>query len=159
MKNLTLIGRVERVDFPQLSLKRIPAKIDTGADASSIWASSVVVEDEVLKVVLFGAGSAHYTGDVLAFEKGAYEVTRVANSFGHREFRYKIKMALSVKGRTIRGSFTLSDRSNKMYPILIGRSLLNRKFIVDVSRGSPLRYAERIRKKMLQKELIKRNLK
>lgn len=156
MKELTLIGRAERVDFPGLHLERIPAKIDTGADSSSIWANAQLKRDGSLEVVFFAPESPFYTGDVHTYGKDEYEVTRVSNSFGQREVRYKLWLSIVVNGRRIRGSFTLADRATKLYPILLGRRLLNGKFLVDVSQGEPLLKEERQRRQKLEKE-IKRN--
>ena len=50
-------------------------------------------------------------------------------------------------------TFTLSDRSMQVYPVLIGRSTLNGKFVVDVSRGSPLLAEEERRSAELQKNI------
>lgn len=152
-RDLTIIGRAERVEFPELGFKKVPAKIDTGADASSIWGSAVVDEHGKLDVVFFGPGSELYDGKVHVFPKSAYSITRVANSFGHKELRYKVKLSIKVKGRAIRGTFTLSDRSNKLYPVLLGRALLTKKFLVDVSKGTPLREAEKRRLERLEQEL------
>jgi hypothetical protein len=143
--NLTIIGRAERAD--------LPVKIDTGADASAIWAHATNIKDGALHVVFFGESSAFYTGKVHVFEPSDFVVTRVANSFGTKEIRYKIKLRIKIKGKLINGTFTLSDRSQKLYPILIGRRLLARKFLVDVSVGSPLKAAEEERKLKLQKEM------
>lgn len=154
MKELTIIGRAERVDLPQLSLKHVPAKIDTGADASSIWATATVDERGKLDVVFFGPDSPLYDGQIHIFPKSAYSITRVSSSFGHREIRYKLKLRIKVKGRIIKGSFTLADRSTKLYPILLGRSLLKNKFIVDVSKGKPLIAEEKARRQKLQDELL-----
>lgn len=154
MKELMIIGRAERVELPQLSLKHIPAKIDTGADASSIWATASVDEHGKLDVVFFGPESEFYDGEVHVFPKSAYSVTRVSSSFGHREIRYKLKLKIKVHGRIINGSFTLADRSKKLYPILLGRSLLKNKFIVDVSKGKPLVNQEKARRQKLQDELL-----
>lgn len=153
MKELTLIGRAEKATFPDLGVKQVPVKIDTGADACSIWASATEFENNRLHVIFFDKGSAWYSGDEHVFKKGEYTITRVANSFGHRQIRYKVKLSIKLKGRPIRGSFTLSDRSNKLYPVLIGRTLLKNKFVVDVSKGSPLRKEERERSLRLRKEL------
>lgn len=153
MDSLTIIGRAEKVTFIDLGLKRIPVKIDTGADASSIWANVAETRANDLYVVFFGEGSEFYTGDEHVFHKGEYDITRVANSFGHKEIRYKIKLRIKLKGRIIKGTFTLSDRSTKLYPALIGRSLLTKKFLVDVSKGNPLRTAEKERAKRLRQEL------
>ena len=153
MKDLVIIGRAEKAVFPDLGVKQVPVKIDTGADACSIWAKATEFENERLHVVFFGEGSSLYSGEEHVFKKNEYSITRVANSFGHREIRYKVKLLIKIKGRLIRGSFTLSDRSNKLYPVLIGRTLLMDKFIVDVSKGSPLREQERTRAEKLRQEL------
>jgi hypothetical protein len=153
MKELTLIGRAERVELPQLSLKKVPAKIDTGADASSIWGAGSVDEQGHLHVIFFGEGSPFYDGTTHVFPKKEYSITRVSSSFGHREIRYKLKLQIKVNGRLILGSFTLADRSKKLYPLLLGRSLLKHKFLVDVSKGKPLIAEERKRREKLQNEL------
>ena len=149
----TIIGRAERADLLDLDVKSVPVKIDTGADTSSIWAHVVERRDDNLHVVFFGEGSGFYTGKEHVFTEDQYVMTRVANSFGHREVRYKVKLRIRLKRKVINGKFTLSDRSKKLYPILIGRSLLTNKFIVDVSTGNPLRKAERERTKKLRNEL------
>lgn len=154
MKELALIGRAEKVNLPQLSAFKVPAKIDTGADASSIWAHSVKKDGTSLKVTFFGPKSLFYTGEVHTFMSNEYTITRVSNSFGHREIRHKVKLKIAVKGRLINGTFTLADRSTKLYPILIGRSLIKNKFLVDVTKGSPLVAEEKARKAVLREEII-----
>lgn len=153
MKDLIIIGRAERVHLPELTKQRIPVKIDTGADACSIWASVTDEKNGKLHVVFFGPESKYYDGKEHVFYTKDYSLTRVANSFGHKELRYKVKLKIVIKDRTIRGTFTLSDRSKKLYPILIGRSLLRSKFIVDVSKGKPLIAEERKRAQRLKIEL------
>ena len=150
---LTVIGRAERADLVDMGIDGVPVKVDTGADASSIWAHVVERRDDNLHVVFFGEDSDFYTGEEHVFSEDEYTVTRVANSFGHREVRYKAKLRIRLKRRTINGTFTLSDRSKKLYPVLIGRSLLTRKFLVDVSKGNPLRAAEQERSKKLRNEM------
>jgi hypothetical protein len=67
--------------------------------------------------------------------------------------RYVVKLQLKLDDKTIVGTFTLSDRSKKTYPILIGRKLLNRKFLVDVSKGTPLKEIEEKKKEDMKQEL------
>lgn len=150
-----IIGRAERVNLPSLGFKGIPAKIDSGADASSIWCSKIRMIDDELHCVFFGKGSPFYTGKKTVFNSQDIDLTRVANSFGHRELRYKVKIPMEIKGRTIKATFTLTDRSTKLYPILIGRSTLQGKFIIDVSRGSPMHEEEGERRKRLKRQMIK----
>ncbi len=150
---LTIIGRAERADLLDLGVKNVPVKIDTGADASSIWAHVIEPRDDNLHVIFFDTQSDFYTGKEHVFYDGEYQVTRVANSFGERQLRYKIKLRIRIKGRIINGTFTLSDRSKKLYPILIGRSLLTKKFLVDVAKGNPLRAAEKERAGKLRQDI------
>lgn len=154
MKDLGLIGRAEKVYLPDVLGVKIPAKIDTGADASSVWAYKITPKDGNLHVVFFGPNSQYYTGNVHIFLPGNYRMTRISNSFGHRELRYKVKLRIKLKNRLINGTFTLSNRSTKLYPILIGRSLIKNKFLVDVSKGSPLLKEERQRRLQLQEEMV-----
>jgi hypothetical protein len=156
----TLIGRAELVSFPTLGIKKIPAKIDTGADVSSIWVSKLKMVENELQCVFFGPESDYYTGEVIKFKGKDIDLTNVSNSFGSKELRYKVKIRMEIKKRIIKASFTLTDRSTKLYPILIGRSTLQGKFLVDVNRGSPLREEEserqerlKLRIKELKKEL------
>src|SRR5207253_1394407 len=147
-------------NIPSLGLNGIPAKVDTGADASSIWCSKLQVVNGELRCVFFGKRSPFYTGKTVSFSMDNVDLTRVANSFGHRELRYKVKLPIEIKGRKIKATFTLTDRSTKLYPVLIGRSLLKNKFLVDVSRGTPLHEEENERLKRLRKEMrrIKKEL-
>ena len=63
-KNLDIIGSTELVSVE--NFLNIPAKIDTGADSSAIWASNInVSEDGVLSFSLFGKDSKFYTGEKL----------------------------------------------------------------------------------------------
>jgi len=136
MQKLPTIGRSERIDIVDLNLSGVPAKVDTGADSSAIWVSSVKEHSKGLKCVFFGSGSPYYTGETVTMPRN-YSVAKVVSSFGQKELRYKIKLHVRVKGRLIHATFTLSDRSSRTYPILLGRRLLYRKFLVDVSQNEP----------------------
>lgn len=152
-KQLTIIGRAESVDLLDFKLAGITAKVDTGADSSSIWVSNIEEKSGGLEFVLFGPGNPFYTGKIQQFSKADYTRTIVANSFGHKEMRYKVKLRIALKERSIRATFTLSDRSQKTYPILLGRRLLQGKFLVDVSSGNPLLAEEAMHSARLEREL------
>lgn len=154
-KELTVIGRAEKIDLLDFGIAGVPAKVDTGADTSAIWVSSIEEKDDGLYFVLFSPESPSYTGVVQRFTKPDYSITRVANSFGQRELRYKVKLSIRVKDRSVRATFTLSDRSQKTYPILLGRRLLHGKFLVDVTGGDPLRELEEQKAASLEADLRK----
>jgi ribosomal protein S6--L-glutamate ligase len=128
---ITVVGSKELVDFPVLGLTGVPAKVDTGADSSSIWASDVQEQGKVLKFKLFGEASPFYTGAQLTAKK--FSVALVKNSFGHTERRYKVPLKVKLAGRVIMVRFTLANRENNSHPILIGRRTLHGKFLVDVT--------------------------
>ncbi len=136
MSKLNIIGHTEVVELPDYHDGAVVAKVDTGADMSSIWASNTVVhKDGSLAFVLFGEKSSHYTGTVITIPEGEYTRTRIANSFGDKELRYVVKLRIRIRGRVMRASFSLADRSKKRYPILLGKKVLHKKFLVDVSQG------------------------
>ena len=130
---IATIGSREIVDFPNINVFGIPAKIDTGADSSSIWVSDIEPVTDGLSFVLFAPGSRYFSGERIVVK--TYETAAVKNSSGVAEFRYKVRLAVRIQGRTIRAWFTLADRSGMTYPVLIGRRLLKNKFVVDVSQA------------------------
>src|SRR5580700_6817130 len=101
-KPLTVIGRVEHVQFLDLSTLNIPAKIDTGADLSSIWVSNLNEKDEKLVFNLFGKSSKYYSGKTIEIPKGQYKITRISNSFGKKELRYVVKLRIKISKRIIK---------------------------------------------------------
>lgn len=125
------IGRNVFVDIVDYA-NSVPAKVDTGADSSSIWASDVtILSDGTLQFVLFGEGSPFYSGELIQTKE--YTVATVRSAMGHEQIRYRVALSVRVKGIRIRAVFNLSDRSKNRFPILIGRRTLSNKFLVDVS--------------------------
>lgn len=154
---MTTLGRAEIIQLADHDSVPVVAKIDTGADISSIGVSDIVEADGQLSFKLFSPTQPEYTGKVISLAAGSYTKTRIANSFGQRELRYVVKFRIVLGGRLILATFTLADRSAKLYPMLIGRRLLKGKFLVDVSRGDPLHAAEKARKRKLLHELEESN--
>ena len=131
-----IIGRDEIVDFVK-DAQAVPAKIDTGADGSAVWASDIFVdEDHVLHFKLFGKSSKYYTGKEHSTKDFTVAVTK--SSHGDTVLRYCTKLSIRIAGKRIRANFGLSNRSTHNYPILIGRRTLNQRFIVDVSKSKNL---------------------
>lgn len=110
----------------------IPAKIDTGADSSAVWASDITVSPEkVLSFKLFAPNSPLFDGKT--FTRSHFRRVYVKSSNGARELRYVTTIPIVLGGRHINARFTLSDRSKNTFPVLIGRKTLSGKFLVDVS--------------------------
>lgn len=146
-KDKTLIGRVEEVFFPEFGNLSLSARVDTGAKTSSVWASKIKETADGLVVRLASPKHDIHKHEVI-FKR--YDRVFVASSMGHGQMRYRVNIKVVLGGRKINAKFTLADRSTQVYPVLLGRSILLRKFIVDVENGAPLKEAERLRSKALQ---------
>ncbi len=135
-KELTTVGRAEKVAFPAAGLLEVPAKLDTGAYRSSVWAIDIIEQNGRLHFKIMGDLKTSGPSKEITIDK--FEIVDVENSFGQSEQRYSVYLVVRLCGRRVRTDFTLSDRSMKTYPVLLGRKLLRGKFIVDVSKGSPI---------------------
>lgn len=130
-KSLPIIGNNALVTIA--GIKGIPAKVDTGADSSSLWASNIkIASDGSLEFTLLGPSHPLYTGERLCATD--FSVQQVRNSTGHVTVRYRVPLTMCVKGKKILTKFTLYDRSHNRFPVLIGRKTLQNKFLVDVSK-------------------------
>jgi hypothetical protein len=136
-----VIGRVERIELVDAGIKNLPAKVDTGAYRSSIWATKIREKNGKLYFTLLGPRSPLYNGQELSTEE--YKLVEVENSFGDKQCRYSIFLTVRVGGKLIKSNFTLANRSMKTYPALIGRKLLKNRFVVDVASGDPIEDEEK----------------
>ena len=131
-----VVGRVEALTFIDAGINDLPAKVDTGAYRSSIWATNVYEKKGELFFTLLGPESSFYTGKELSTKE--YRLVSVESSFGHKQQRYSVFLRVTVAGKRIRSNFTLANRQTKTYPALVGRKMLKGRFVVDVSKGVPL---------------------
>ena len=146
----SIIGSSELIDIGKA--KQVPAKIDTGADSSSVWASHIrVTKDGVLHFRLFDEGNPFYTGK--AYKRKEYKVAVVRSASGHEQIRYRAYLPVVIGGRRIKALFNLSDRSNNTFPVLIGRRTITNKFIVDVSKNHTSIHPKNPKTRLVQKRL------
>ncbi len=130
----TVIGSNEYIDFRRQNVLKVPAKIDTGADSSAVWASDIKLIEGKVVFKLFGSSSKFYTGKTIV--SSSFRTSLIKNTSGVKERRFKVRLSVRIKDRNIRTWFTLADRSDMIYPVLLGRRTLHKKFIVDVSQKS-----------------------
>ena len=130
--NLPIIGATEYI---KLGDKTLPAKIDTGAETSAIWASNVKVKkDKTLTFTLFAPQSEFYTGEEI--RKKDYTVNIIRSSNGTEQIRYRVRFEVEIAGSTFETDFTLADRSKNQFPILIGKLALGNRFLIDPSKAT-----------------------
>ncbi|MFN4144478.1 MAG: ATP-dependent zinc protease [Runella sp.] len=123
------IGRTDLADFPDLGLTDMRVKIDTGAYTSAIHCFKVKVSKGKLVFYL----PAHRGEKHRRFVTEDFELKAIKNSFGQTEMRYVIKTRIRLFGKMFRTEFSLADRQQMRYPVLLGRKLLRNRFLVDVS--------------------------
>ena len=132
------LGRRELIDFPALALSGVEAKVDTGAYTSAIHCTNIRLETDahgapVLVVNLLDPGHEGADGRPLAF--AGFVLRDIRSSNGEVQERYVIRAGVRLYGEVIEAEFSLSDRSDMKYPVLLGRSLLRQgRFVVDVAR-------------------------
>ena len=133
-----LLGRRELVDFPALALVGVEAKIDTGAYTSAIHCTDIHVAADaqqrpVLVVHLLDPGHADADGRLMVFTE--FVLRDIRSSNGEVQERYVIRAVVQLYGQNFEADFSLSDRSDMKYPVLLGRSLLRQgRFAVDVAK-------------------------
>lgn len=108
----TIVGLVEEVEIND---RPFLARIDTGAAMSSID---------------LGLASELQLGPLVA--------KRTIVSAHGRGMRPVIKALVKIKGRRIRASFSIIHRAHMEYPMLIGRNILRKNFLIDPSLPNPL---------------------
>ncbi|MBZ9779719.1 RimK/LysX family protein [Psychroflexus sp. CAK8W] len=124
-----IIGRLDKANFPELNLKDISIKIDTGAYTSSIHCENIEEKGDGLHCIFLDQEHPEY--DHKAFVFKTYNKIRVKSSNGIAQSRYEIKSSIEIFGKVYKISLSLSNRKEMKHPVLLGRKFLNKKFIVD----------------------------
>jgi hypothetical protein len=133
---MDIIGRKDKVDFPTLELYDVPVKIDSGAYSSSIHCSKVselnLNGKTILEVVFLDNTYHGFNDKVQTFDSFAKK--KVKSSTGDEQLRYFVKLEIKLFGEELLTDFSLTTRNGLKNPVLIGRKLLNKKFLIDTSK-------------------------
>lgn len=135
VKDKLIIGRKDRADFPELHLSDIVVKTDSGAYSCSIHCESVTEREidgkPVLEVIFLDHENPEYTGEKFSF--GEFRKKKVRSSTGYQQERYFIKLKIVLFGREFMTDFSLTQRNELRHPVLLGRKLLNRHFLINTA--------------------------
>ena len=126
---LPVVGWREMVDLPELGLARIPAKIDTGARTSSLHGQ--VIDEFARNGEQYVRFAVDWDGERHECEAVHVDIRGVTSSNGETQRRYVIKTPLTIGEVRFRAEISLADRSDMKFPMLVGRSSLRRRFVVD----------------------------
>lgn len=132
-----LLGWREWLSLPELGVACIRAKVDTGARSSSLHVrDQELFEREGRQWVRF---VLHHGPNERLFNTVEAEVVDqrvVTDSGGHRETRVFIRTPLQLpSGPPWPIEINLTQRRNMMFPMLLGRTALRRRCLVEPARS------------------------
>ena len=136
-----LIGWREWVSLPQLGLPAIKAKIDTGARTSAIHAFEIerFKKDGGVDWVAFSVQPVQRdTTIVRRCEAPLIDIRSVTDSGGHKSNRYFVETEVTIGGHTRSIEMTLSQRTDMLFRMLLGRTAMVPGIHVDPSRSFTL---------------------
>ena len=132
-----VVGWREWVSLPDLELSRIKAKVDTGARTSCLHAFKIrpFMENGKQRVE-FKIHPEHRNFDrVQTCTADVVDQRVVTDSGGHKEDRWVIETMLHIGKHQWPIEVTLSSRDNMLFRMLIGRTALKNRALVDSSRS------------------------
>jgi len=126
----TVIGAVEDIILMPWRIT-LPSRIDTGAATTSLDARELVIKDNMAE---FHLSEAHGGKKMSLPVTGWKEV----KSSGAQQRRPVVELDICIGDKVLRVEANLIDRSRVQYPLLIGRNVLEKGFIVDVRKTHAL---------------------
>ncbi|MCE2686088.1 MAG: RimK/LysX family protein [Cryomorphaceae bacterium] len=126
-----IIGRRELAALPDFGLEQVKVKVDSGAYTSSIHVTSCFEKADQLHVVFLDNKHPGFTGQEMHFKK--FRTKKVKSSNGEVQERYFVFGTMIIAGLSIQTEFSLTVRKGMRYPILLGRKILNKYFLIDTS--------------------------
>lgn len=142
------IGWKEYLALPEMGIRRLKAKIDTGARTSALHVRSFTVVEtlddgtEVAEVET--EPDRRRPGQIVTSRVRILRHLRVIDSGGHPELRPLIETELALGPVRKRIRLTLTDRSGMLFRMILGRKALEGDFVVDVAR----KYLQRSRRRL-----------
>lgn len=133
MNKKIIVGWREVLSLPELRLDRIKAKIDTGARTSCLHAYKLetFIKNSTLWVRFWMHPVQGNTELSQVCEAKVIDERIVRDSGGHEEKRYVVETLLSLGGKQWPIEITLTNRENMRFRMLLGRTAMQDRIIVD----------------------------
>lgn len=133
-----IIGWREWVAFPELSIDHIKAKIDTGARSSALHAYDIEcykTKNGKLRAKFIVHPLQRNNKTIIHCHADVIDQRYVRSSSGQRELRTTIVTNLALGNDVWPIELTLTNRDSMGFRLLIGRTALRRRFLVDPQRS------------------------
>lgn len=133
MTDRMIIGHLESIELPELGIKQLTVRVDTGAQTSSLHVDNIqrVLVDTKPAVSFDIHPEIHNVEKVERCTALLHDVRKVKSSNGISEQRYVIKTLAVLGAHQWNIEITLTDRSDMTYLMLLGRQALNEHFYID----------------------------
>ena len=130
-----ILGWREWITLPELNIDHIKAKIDTGARSSALHAFAIEPYRKAgQRWVMFAIHPQQKNTDIVIECHAPIKDRRiVSDSGGHKQRRYVIETPLLLGSAIISAEMTLTNRDSMLFRMLIGRTSLNDRFLIDPS--------------------------
>ena len=137
MDDRLVIGWREWVGLPDLGVQQIKAKVDTGARTSCLHAFKIDPLD------IDGVPHVEFHLHPIQRDLDTVQVCRapvvdqrtVTDSGGHKEERWVIETLMTLGSHSWPIEMTLTSRDTMLFRMLLGRSAIKRRALVDSSRS------------------------
>ncbi|MBB5015063.1 ATP-dependent zinc protease family protein [Rehaibacterium terrae] len=131
---LIVLGWREWVALPALGIAAIRAKVDTGARSSSLHVDRLATfERDGTEWVRFSIDTGVDGAPEASAEAPVADRRPVTDSGGHTTRRIFIRTRLALAGADYEIEINLTNRRNMLFPMLLGRTALARRFLVDAA--------------------------
>lgn len=125
-------GWIERINLPDHAMV-FEAKLDTGADNSSVNGRNIErFRREGLSYIRFALFDD--SGKFVPIEAPVVRTVKVKRSGLDGDSRPVIRLKVCVGGLIFESDFTVADRADLSYQVLIGRNVLAGRILVDSGR-------------------------
>lgn len=133
-----VVGWKEYLSLPELGIRRLKAKVDTGARTSSLHVEAftsleTLPDGTELAEVTIGPDRRRPEHKITA-RVAVIGRVRVTDSGGHTEVRPVIQTEIVLGTVRKRVRVTLTNRSGMLFRMILGRKALEGDFLVDASR-------------------------
>ncbi|MCG6202455.1 ATP-dependent zinc protease [Psychromonas antarctica] len=132
-KNKLLVGALEKCCLPDLQIEGLDARIDTGAQTSSLHVDNIVeYRKEGRKWIEFYIHpDIHNVEKIVKCHAKVKAKRRIKSSSGCTQTRYVIETRIVIGSMQWKIEISLSDRSSMTYLMLLGREAMKDKVIVS----------------------------
>ena len=132
MADLITLGWRERLALPQLGIDVLKAKLDTGARSSSLHVDTIDTFQRGGDTWLrFSLHVGRRQPLQISCEAPALDRRTVTDTGGRRTERWFIRTAVELAGQRFEIDVNLTDRRHMLFPMLLGRTALNGRMVVD----------------------------